>query len=204
METPQTPMPPPTPTGASGPRASFFRRLGAYLLDIIMLAIVGGILGAILADTAANAIAIVIGLAYFAYFEGSESGQTVGKRALGIRVIDFRTGGPIGFGRGLLRYIGKIISSIPASSGSSGCSGTARSRPGTTRSGRRSSCRCPHIRSTGGRERRRQGGELSSSSSNGIGPLRRPTTRPDERSTTASRPRSPSRTYPRPAYACST
>jgi uncharacterized RDD family membrane protein YckC len=59
------------------------------------------------------AASFLIGILYFSYFEGSGSGQTVGKKAMSIRVIDFNTGGPIGFGRGLIRYIGKIISSIP-------------------------------------------------------------------------------------------
>jgi uncharacterized RDD family membrane protein YckC len=43
--------------------------------------------------------------------------QTLGKRALGIRVIDFQTGGPIGFGRGVVRYIGKFVSGIPLALG---------------------------------------------------------------------------------------
>lgn len=49
--------------------------------------------------------------------EGSGPGQTLGKRALSIRVIDYRTGGPIGFGRGAIRYVGRILSSIPIALG---------------------------------------------------------------------------------------
>ena len=113
METAPQPTPTAVTGGPSGPRASFWRRLGAVLIDFILLGIIGGVLAAIVGQNAANAINLVIGLAYFAYFEGSTSGQTVGKKALGIRVIDFRSGGPIGFGRGIIRYIGRIISSIP-------------------------------------------------------------------------------------------
>jgi uncharacterized RDD family membrane protein YckC len=40
---------------------------------------------------------------YFAYLNGVH-GQTVGKRLLGIRVVDLDTGEPIGFRRGLARY----------------------------------------------------------------------------------------------------
>jgi uncharacterized RDD family membrane protein YckC len=50
--------------------------------------------------------------AYLAFFEGSPSGQTIGKRALGIRVIDFRAGGPIGFARGLGRTAARILSGL--------------------------------------------------------------------------------------------
>ena len=56
----------------------------------------------------------IISLAYFTYFEGGPTGQTVGKRALGIRVYDFRQGGgSIGYGRGFVRQIGKYLSAIP-------------------------------------------------------------------------------------------
>ena len=59
-----------------------------------------------------NSLVWLGGIGYYAYFEGSASGQTVGKRATSIRVISSLDGGPIGFGRGLLRYLGKIISGI--------------------------------------------------------------------------------------------
>ena len=97
---------------AVGPRANFGQRFGAYLIDAILLAIVNVILMQILGG-AGQALSILIGLGYFAYFEGSPSGQTVGKKALNIRVIDFDTGGPIGIGRALLRYLARILSAIP-------------------------------------------------------------------------------------------
>jgi uncharacterized RDD family membrane protein YckC len=99
--------------GPSGPRASFWRRFGALLIDGIALAVVTGILTAIFSTNAANGISTLIGLLYFVYFEGSASGQTLGKKALGIRVIDFKTGGQIGFGRAIIRYLGRIVSTIP-------------------------------------------------------------------------------------------
>ena len=62
------------------------------------------------------AIAIILGLAafvatvlYFGLMEGG-SGQTVGKKALAIRVVDKRTGGSIGTGRGIGRYFARILS----------------------------------------------------------------------------------------------
>ena len=101
--------PPASATGPSGPRASFGQRLGAYLIDVILIGIVLGILTVIL-KTPGYFIGIAIGLAYFIYFEGSPSGQTLGKRALGIRVIDYSTGGPLGYGKAFLRYVGRIAS----------------------------------------------------------------------------------------------
>ena len=99
--------------GPSGPRASFGRRLVAFLLDSILIGIVTGILTAFMSRNAANGVGLLIAIAYFAFFEGGASGQTLGKKALGIRVIDFSAGGPIGYGRGVIRYLGRILSTIP-------------------------------------------------------------------------------------------
>jgi uncharacterized RDD family membrane protein YckC len=104
--------PPPT-DGPSGPRASFGRRFVAWLVDIILVGVVAGIIRLGVSQLAADLIGIAIGIAYYGYFEGSNSGQTVGKRLLGIRVIDFSTGGRIGFGRAVIRYIGRFVSTIP-------------------------------------------------------------------------------------------
>ena len=98
--------------GPSGPRATFGTRFLASLLDGGALLIVNLLLIALIGSATARALSIVVGVAYFGYFEGSPSGQTVGKRALGIRVIDFGGGGPIGFGRALIRYIGRLPSAL--------------------------------------------------------------------------------------------
>jgi uncharacterized RDD family membrane protein YckC len=96
----------------SGPRASFGQRLGAALIDGILIGIVAGILQATI-HSVGSFIALAIGVAYYGWLEGSASGQTIGKRALNIRVYDFREGGPIGSGRAILRYFARIISTIP-------------------------------------------------------------------------------------------
>lgn len=100
-------------TGPSGPRAGFWRRFGAALIDSIILGIPYIVLTRILDDALGSALSLGIDVAYFAYLEGGASGQTLGKRALGIRVIDFRTGGPIGYGRGAIRWVARILSALP-------------------------------------------------------------------------------------------
>ena len=96
---------------ASGPRAGFWRRFGAAFIDGIIVGLVLAILTALLKGVG-YALGIIIAIAYFTYFEGGDTGQTIGKRALGIRVVDFETGGPIGYGRGFIRYIGRIVSGV--------------------------------------------------------------------------------------------
>jgi uncharacterized RDD family membrane protein YckC len=101
-------------TGPSGPRSGFWRRFAAALLDGILLGILQGIITAILSDStgAAYAISTVISYAYYIALEGGPRGQTLGKMALGIRVIDFNTGGSIGYGRALVRQLVKIVSGL--------------------------------------------------------------------------------------------
>ena len=103
---------PPAGTGPSGPRANFGQRLVAYIIDAILIGIVYGILF-VINRTLGYVVGLLLGLAYLTYFEGSPSGQTVGKKAMGIRVIDFRTGGSIGYGRAFIRWIGRYVSAIP-------------------------------------------------------------------------------------------
>jgi uncharacterized RDD family membrane protein YckC len=101
-------------SGPSGPRAGFWQRVGAAILDGLVLLVPSIILLLIFKQGAVyQLLSTVMSLAYFTYFEGGPTGQTVGKKALGIRVYDLRQGGPIGYGRGLLRQIGKYLSAIP-------------------------------------------------------------------------------------------
>jgi uncharacterized RDD family membrane protein YckC len=46
---------------------------------------------------------------YYGIMNGSKRGQTLGKMALGIAVRDARTGGPIGFWRGVGRYAITVV-----------------------------------------------------------------------------------------------
>ncbi len=109
--------------------AGFWIRLGAYLLDslivgFVVLAIFIGILlvtlaaswatgttptgGGSTADTVWNLIRLVLYVGYFVYFWGM--GQTPAMRWLGLQVVDSTTGAPIGFGRAILRYVGYVLS----------------------------------------------------------------------------------------------
>ena len=95
---------------SSGPRAGFWRRFAAALLDGILIGIPAGIIQVGIGKGGGSAIGIVLAIAYFTFFEGSASGQTVGKRALGIRVLDFGHGGAIGYPRAFVRYLGRYVS----------------------------------------------------------------------------------------------
>jgi uncharacterized RDD family membrane protein YckC len=102
-------------------RAGFGQRLLAAIIDGLIMAAVSTVLMAIFggdrsfteADPTESSIQFLLGLGYYIYFHGSASGQTVGKKVMNIRVVGFEDGGPIGYGRAALRYVGSIISAIP-------------------------------------------------------------------------------------------
>ena len=93
-------------------RSGFWRRFAAAFVDGILLGIAYSVLRAFIEDNTASVFNLLLGIGYYTYLEGS-SGQTIGKRALGIRVVDIGGGGSIGYGRAFIRYIGRIVSAIP-------------------------------------------------------------------------------------------
>jgi uncharacterized RDD family membrane protein YckC len=119
------------------PLAEWWQRLVAIILDSVILGIVTGIISAIIIATGhyrgnangifsthldarhviAGLITFVIDLAYFAFLNGSEKGQTVGMMALGITVRDTNTGGQIDPQRAGIRifvlYPGILLRWIP-------------------------------------------------------------------------------------------
>ncbi len=69
-----------------------------------------GILGRI--GILGSLVGFVVSYGYYVYLEGSPSGQTIGKRAMSIRVVGMQTGQTIGYAGAFIRVIGKIVSSI--------------------------------------------------------------------------------------------
>jgi uncharacterized RDD family membrane protein YckC len=98
--------------------ASWGRRVGAYLLDALVIAVpfIVIIVIALLAGNPeeddgtwgiigiAYLLTIVAPFIYFTVMHGRESGQTLGKSWVGIRVADDSTGRSIGYGRAFGRY----------------------------------------------------------------------------------------------------
>jgi len=104
--------------------ASLGQRIGACLLDLIIIVI--GIfiiiwivsylivsLGFYLSSSETYWVGVVIGFlvefGYFIFLEAASKGQTLGKMALSIRVVDKDTGEGIGWGQSLIRNLLRII-----------------------------------------------------------------------------------------------
>lgn len=116
------PPPPPFPAAgdAAGQPAKWWQRLVAILIDGLVISVpltiffvISGIGnfsatgGEVVADAGGLGVLIsfLAPLAYSAVLEGGPRGQSVGKMALGIRVVDAQSGGPIGPGRAALRRL---------------------------------------------------------------------------------------------------
>jgi uncharacterized RDD family membrane protein YckC len=106
--------------------AGFWRRLGAWFIDQLVLGAGAFVLGFIVGfavglsgrddipDALYYALNIVYVIGYYLYFALMESSSwqaTVGKNALGIQVTDLN-GGRVSFGRALGRTLAKIISTL--------------------------------------------------------------------------------------------
>jgi len=103
------------PVAAATEKAGWWTRFFAIFIDSVGLAIVTGILTSILYagdTTTSSGLQTLLGVVYFCYFWSSYGkGQTVGMRALKIKVIK-TDGSQLDLVGAFLRYIGFVISCV--------------------------------------------------------------------------------------------
>jgi uncharacterized RDD family membrane protein YckC len=85
----------------------FWLRVGAYIIDVILLGIVGSILSLVL-GVAGQAMAGLIFMVYFIALWGT-AGQTIGMMLLGLHVVRDVDGGKIRWGTAVLRLVGLFV-----------------------------------------------------------------------------------------------
>jgi uncharacterized RDD family membrane protein YckC len=124
----QFPPPPPgsyPPPSGPGPGdlADWGQRALAYLVDFafsIVIIIVGVILSAILGSIS-SALGLLVGIityiGAFAFWivqmiKQGNTGQTIGKKIIGLKVLKEETGQPIGPGMSIVRWIAHIVDSV--------------------------------------------------------------------------------------------
>ena len=111
--------PPGTTTEGYG---GFWLRVVAYIIDGIILSIAAGVLGFVTGssiqtadfanfDYTTHVGSLVIGWLYFSLMESSARGATVGKMAVGLRVVT-EQGQRLSFANATGRYFAKFISAI--------------------------------------------------------------------------------------------
>jgi uncharacterized RDD family membrane protein YckC len=100
--------------------ASWIQRVGAYLVDFVVVLPFSAIAFALDAnsDSGTSAVGLIFNLigfivsAYNRWFLAGKTGQSWGKKALGLRLVSEQTGQPIGAGMAFLRDLAHIIDGI--------------------------------------------------------------------------------------------
>jgi len=92
-------------------------RFGSYILDWIVVTVIGWILilifwaiGGEVGSAVGSIMSLIFSVGYFTYFFGN--GQTLGMKAVKIKLCGTEGTYPIGYGKGFLRWIGMIISAL--------------------------------------------------------------------------------------------
>ena len=91
--------------------AGFWRRMAAFILDSLLLAVPQTILNVAIGGNVALLLNIVIAAGYFAGMHSSAKQATVGKMAFGIKVTDMQ-GARISVGRAIGRYFATWLSAL--------------------------------------------------------------------------------------------
>lgn len=114
--------PPPDAGPSTGIRfGGFWIRFAAYVVDSLILALIGILLGVavgVLSGTSLDAaqgvlslISLIVSVGYFVWF-WARSGSTPGMSLLGLQVVRDADGGRISWVRAFLRYVGFLISTF--------------------------------------------------------------------------------------------
>jgi uncharacterized RDD family membrane protein YckC len=104
-----------TATFATTEKIGFLTRALALIIDAVIVGVISGILNSILFGgdlVRGNGLSTLLGLAYYLYFWSSYGhGQTLGNRALNIRVVK-TNGSELTLMDAFIRYVGLILSFI--------------------------------------------------------------------------------------------
>ncbi len=101
--------------GAAGPivtqeNGGFLIRVGAAIIDGILLGVVGSILNQIFGTGTGGGLSTLASLAYVLYF-WTTTGQTIGHKVIGYKVVK-EDSGPLDLTTAIIRYVGEVISII--------------------------------------------------------------------------------------------
>jgi uncharacterized RDD family membrane protein YckC len=114
------------PPQPPNPYASWLKRVGAYLIDSLLVtvayfpAFIGVIISASdTSDALATSLTVLGALLSLAVFvwntclRGGRTGYSIGKGVLGIKLISEQTGQPVGAGQSFLRALCHVVDGIP-------------------------------------------------------------------------------------------
>lgn len=91
--------------------AGFWERFGAAFIDGIILTVINVFIQLLVREAASTVLSLIIGWLYSALQESGASQATIGKKALGLKVVNME-GERISFAQATGRHFGKIISAV--------------------------------------------------------------------------------------------
>ena len=113
----------PAPSVVVAGHASFGHRVGAHLIDagvpLFALLVIARLLNRFhhsvvpVAVAGLGVLVIAVFVLWNTLFRQGTTGQSLGKWALGIRLVGERSGAPIGVGRALVRQIAHLLDALP-------------------------------------------------------------------------------------------
>jgi uncharacterized RDD family membrane protein YckC len=114
------------PPRPPNPYASWFKRVGAYLIDalLVLVAYFPALIGTIILSSDSNhglgtfltVIGVILSLAVFVWntcLRAGRTGYSIGKGVLGIKLVAERSGEPVGAGLAFWRYLLHIVDALP-------------------------------------------------------------------------------------------
>lgn len=104
-----TPVPPPAPAAITAPRAGFWIRMGALLIDIVLISVIVGIL-----DLSGETF--IVALAAYGALMWKLKSTTIGGLVCGLKVVR-RDGGEINWDTAIVRALGCFLSMVVAGLG---------------------------------------------------------------------------------------
>ncbi len=92
--------------------AGFWIRFAGGLIDGIILSLANVVLRAVTGDVLGSLLGMALSLGYFTYLHSTKAGQTLGQKAVGIRIADAATGGQVEPGNAAIRWLVSILSGV--------------------------------------------------------------------------------------------
>ena len=95
-------------------KVGFGRRFVAFIIDVVLLGVINQVVASAVGGgdpTAVSGLTTLIGIAYVVGLWTYWGGQTVGKKAMGIKIVK-ADGSAFGLVPAIIRYVGYIISAI--------------------------------------------------------------------------------------------
>jgi uncharacterized RDD family membrane protein YckC len=97
--------------GNAGQLATWIYRVGGRVIDGLVVGVPAAIIGLVLGSRVIENILSIVGLVVIGYLNGA-TGQTPGKRVVGLRLIREQDGQVLGAGMGIVREIAHFVDSI--------------------------------------------------------------------------------------------